>query len=183
MKRGKTIFIVCHCLLNSNAKVYPLADTKGVYTDDLAPLLQNGVGLVQLPCPETCYLGMNRWGMTKEQYDHKAYRDFCKMLLTPTMLQITAFAQEGYSISGVAGMDGSPNCGINTTCIGYCGGAICANNEKDPTKYFKTVAGRGLFIEIFAELLRAEGIAPSFISLHHETTTLSDQTGDKIDES
>ncbi|KJR96394.1 MAG: hypothetical protein VR65_28065 [Desulfobulbaceae bacterium BRH_c16a] len=170
MKRGKNIFIVCHCLLNSNAKIYPLADTKGVYTDDLAPLIRKGVGLVQLPCPETSYLGLSRWGMTKEQYDNKAYRDFCKMILHPILLQITAYTQAGYTISGVAGMDGSPNCGIAKTCIGYRGGEICSGNEQNLGSNLEMVAGRGVFMEILEELLKAEGIVPPFVSLHEENS-------------
>lgn len=168
MKRGKDIFIVCHCLLNSNAKIYPLAETRGVYADDLAPLIREGVGLVQLPCPETCYLGLGRWGMTKEQYDHKAFREFCKMILHPILLQIAAYAQAGYTISGVAGMDGSPNCGIAKTCIGYRGGEICLGNEQNLGSNLEMVAGRGVFMEILEELLKAEGIVPPFVSLHEE---------------
>ena len=168
MKRGKKVFIVCHCLLNSNAKIYPLADTPGVYTDNLAPLMHEGVGLVQLPCPETCYLGLNRWGMTKEQYDHQAFRDFCKTILHPVLLQITAFAQAGYIISGVAGMDGSPNCGITRTCVGYRGGEICSGNEMNLGNNLEMVPGRGIFMEILEELLRAVGIVPPFVSLHQE---------------
>ncbi|MGB3210254.1 MAG: CD3072 family TudS-related putative desulfidase [Desulforhopalus sp.] len=168
MKRGKNVFIICHCLLNSNAKIYPLADTRGVYTDDIAPLLSKGAGLVQLPCPETCYLGMNRWGMTREQYDHHAYRDFCKMILHPILLQITAFAGAGYRISGVAGMDGSPNCGITKTCIGYRGGEICFKSRNKLDSELKMVPGRGVFMEIFEELLKVEGIVPPFVSLHEE---------------
>ena len=170
MKRGNKIYIVCHCLLNSNAKIYPLADTKGVYVNDLKHLFENGTGLVQLPCPETCYLGMNRWGMTREQYAHKAFRDFCRTLLYPTMLQISAFVQAGYTISGVAGMDGSPNCGINQTCIGYQGGEICPEFALGGCSDLKMVSGRGVFMEIFEELLREEGVVTPFVSLHQETT-------------
>lgn len=171
MKRGKKIFIICHCLLNSNAKIYPLADTKGVYADDLAPLIKEGVGLVQLPCPETCYLGMNRWGMTKDQYDHQAYRDFCKVLLYPILLQVTSYKQAGYTIMGVAGMDGSPNCGISTTCMGYRGGEICSNSESNLGSDLEMVNGRGIFMEILEEMLQVEEILPPFVSLHQETVS------------
>jgi len=34
MKRGKNVFIVCHCLLNSNAKIYPLPDVIVVRKDE-----------------------------------------------------------------------------------------------------------------------------------------------------
>ena len=36
MHRSKKIVIVCHCLLNANAKVYPLAQCGGVYSEVLA---------------------------------------------------------------------------------------------------------------------------------------------------
>ena len=168
MKRGKTIYIVCHCLLNSNAKIYPLADIKGVYVDDLGHLFDEGAGLIQLPCPETCYLGMNRWGMTREQYANNAFRDFCKKILLPTMLQISAYVQAGYHIEGIAGMDGSPNCGINQTCVGYRGGEVCPEFALDQCSNLQLIPGKGVFMEIFEELLREEGIAVPFVSLHQE---------------
>lgn len=170
MKRGKDIFIVCHCLLNSNAKIYPLADTRGVYVDDLEQLIENGVGLVQLPCPETCYLGMNRWGMTREQYSHKGFHDFCKRILQPTLLQISAYVQAGYKISGVAGMDGSPNCGINQTCTGYTGGELCAESAQSQISGLKMISGKGVFMEILEEMMQEEGIVAPFVSLHKETS-------------
>lgn len=169
MQRGKIIYIVCHCLLNANAKIYPLADTKGVYTNALASIIADGAGLIQLPCPETCYLGMNRWGMTKDQYDHPAFRTFCTTLLTPVLWQIQAYAKAGYTIEAVAGMDNSPNCGINTTCIGFRGGEIsCSEIQNTLCNTLETVEGKGVFMEILKEALDAEGIHPRFVSLHQE---------------
>ncbi|MDJ0622385.1 MAG: hypothetical protein QNJ17_05440 [Desulfocapsaceae bacterium] len=76
MNRGRKILIVCHCILNINAKIQPLAPVQGVLTETIRPYLDDGCGLFQLPCPEVSYLGMNRWGMTREQYDHPAFRYF-----------------------------------------------------------------------------------------------------------
>ena len=35
MERSRKVMIVCHCQLNANAKIYPLALTGGVYRDFL----------------------------------------------------------------------------------------------------------------------------------------------------
>lgn len=62
MHRSRRILIMCHCLLNANAKIVPLASVQGVFTDVILPHINEGCGLFQLPCPETSYLGMYRWG-------------------------------------------------------------------------------------------------------------------------
>jgi predicted secreted protein len=169
MKRSREILIVCHCLLNCNAKVFPLADTGGVYRDALQAYIERGTGLLQLPCPETCYLGLNRWGMSKEQYDHRNYRSFCKQLLEPTMMQLEAFRAAGYQIVAVAGVNGSPNCGVETTCTGFSGGEICLETDIDKQcQQLEMVPGPGLFMEILAGLLDDIGLNCPFISLVDE---------------
>lgn len=169
MNRSKEILITCHCLLNSNAKIYPLAETGGMYVTALEPYVKKGVGLVQLPCPETCYLGMNRWGMTKEQFNHLSFRKFCRTLLEPTLLQISAFMEAGYNVMGIAGMDGSPNCGITKTCKGFTGGEICSDHfisaQCDGLQF---TPGMGVFMEILHESLKEMGISIPFLALHNE---------------
>ncbi len=67
MRRSQKVVVLCHCLLNANVKVRPLASYEAVL-----PAILNGfpsAGLFQLPCPETSFLGLSRWGMTREQYD------------------------------------------------------------------------------------------------------------------
>ena len=95
MKRSRKILIVCHCILNANAKVHPLAAVPGVSTDVISPHVAAGAGLFQLPCPETAYLGMNRWGMTREQYDNRSYRAHCRTILDAPLAQMLAFRPSG----------------------------------------------------------------------------------------
>ncbi|WP_341830623.1 CD3072 family TudS-related putative desulfidase [Desulfovermiculus halophilus] len=118
------MLITCHCVINANAKVPPLATVGGVFTDSVSEYIQSGCGFLQLPCPEVTYLGMNRWGMTKEQYDHPNFRRHCREILIYPMVHIQASVQAGYEIVGVLGMDKSPNCGLNLTCRGYTGGEL-----------------------------------------------------------
>jgi predicted secreted protein len=169
MLRSKTILIVCHCLLNANAKVYPLARCGGVYLDVLRDSIENGTGLFQLPCPENGYLGLNRWGMTREQYEHRHFREYCRNILSPSIDQIAAFVKSGYQITGVIGMDGSPNCGINRTCTGFCGGEISfQGNVEKQRERLKMESGRGVFMEIFSAMLAEAGIFPQFQGIDEE---------------
>ncbi len=161
MRRSRKILIVCHCLLNANAKIHPLATVPGVFTDVISPHVNFGCGLFQLPCPETTYLGMNRWGMTREQYDHRSYRVHCRNILESPLAQLTAFKQAGYEFVGLVGMDGSPNCGVNMTCEGYTGGEIAAPEEIErQIEALQLVPGKGVFMAELLELLHQVGIQP-----------------------
>ena len=58
--RSKKIVFIAHCLINQNAisdgtAVYPAA-----FTDLINLLMQNDIGIVQMPCPELCCLGLDR---------------------------------------------------------------------------------------------------------------------------
>ncbi|NTU71134.1 MAG: DUF523 domain-containing protein [Coriobacteriia bacterium] len=154
--RGRRIVVVAHCVLNSNSKVDGLANYAGAIRSTVAPLVESGVGIVQLPCPEATFLGMKRWGMTYEQYDTPAYRRHCRRILAPVIHELVAFDSAGYSLESVIGIDNSPSCGVNLTCRGYTGGEI----ETVPTS--TKSPGRGVFIEELQALLAARSLAIDF---------------------
>ena len=161
MMRSRKILIVCHCVLNANAKIYPLATAPGVFTEVIMPQIESGCGLFQLPCPETTYLGMNRWGMTREQYDHRAYRAHCRSILESTLAQLSAFKQADYDVVGLVGMDGSPNCGVNLTCEGYTGGEIASPDRIErQIESLRFISGKGVFMDELLLLLDQVGIRP-----------------------
>jgi predicted secreted protein len=169
MKRSRRILVVCHCILNANSKVYHLASTGGVHVDILKPYLEAGTGIVQLPCPELTYLGMNRWGMTREQYDHANFRTHCEKILEPAVLHIEAFIRAGYEIIGIMGMDGSPNCGVSRSCIGYEGGEIRNRDEwARQANNLRTSPGRGVFMEVLQSVLEKKGISSKFFAVDEE---------------
>jgi predicted secreted protein len=169
MKRSGKILVVCHCLLNSNAKVHPLAKVGGAHTNVLKHYIEAGVGLLQLPCPELSYLGANRWGMTREQYDHPNFRSHCESILTPTVNQMEAFVQAGYEIMGIMGMDGSPNCGVNRTCLGYMGGEIAhLGGLAGQSSTLRMAPGAGVFMEVFRTVLEKRGLKIPFQAVDEE---------------
>lgn len=122
-ERGRKVAVVAHCLLNVNTKVHGLARYDAVHPVALR-LIAEGAGLVQLPCPEEAHLGMNRWGMTRDQYDVPAYRRLCRGLARRVAEMVASLAADGCDILGVWGVDGSPSCGVNRSCEGYPGGEV-----------------------------------------------------------
>lgn len=156
MKRSRRVLVAAHCLLNVNSKVKGLATYEGVHPS-LFPLMAAGVGIVQLPCPELTYLGLRRWGMTKEQYDCPGYRRYCRSIAISTADQLAEYGREGYELVGLVGVDGSPSCGVTLTCSGYCGGEVAATLS-DGLPEVTEERGRGIMIEELLLELSARGM-------------------------
>ncbi|WDP88503.1 MAG: hypothetical protein HUN04_01595 [Desulfobacter sp.] len=154
MNRNKQILVVSGCILNANAKILPLATYRGANLEFLMPWLEKGAGIVQLPCPETGFLGMKRWGMTREQYDTPAYRSHCRKIIRPALLEIEAYAEAGYTLAGVAGVMGSPSCGVKKTCLGFTGGEIGCGDINAQVDRLRMADGPGVFMEILKESFR-----------------------------
>ncbi len=163
MKRSRRIVLVCHCILNSNSKVEGLAEYQGALTDTVKLLMEEGLGIMQLPCPEISSCGMRRWGMVKEQYDTPFYRDHCQRLFYPQLQQVEEYLLNGYEIVGIIGIDGSPSCGVNKTCSGDWKGEISKNPDiQNMINGLQMVEGSGVFIEEIKEMLKKRDIHISF---------------------
>ena len=59
-KRSKRVLLVAHCVLNQNAKIDRCAHYLGAIKEIAQTLLDSGVGIVQMPCPELAHLGLDR---------------------------------------------------------------------------------------------------------------------------
>jgi predicted secreted protein len=131
------VTVVAHCLLN------PLTRVRGLSSVPFSPLGP----LVQLPCPEALYLGLERWAVTKNQLDVPQFRRFCRQIIVPYADLLEMLAGQGVRLH-IVGLAGSPSCGVETTSRGYTGGRV---REQD----HEHVSGQGLFMEeLMAELER-----------------------------
>jgi len=108
------INVIAHCLINPSVRL------KG-----LKPQKQPDISgyIIQLPCPETAYFGLNRWEITVEQLEIPNYRSFCQKIFRPTGDIIRMLYGEGYSIN-LIGVPGSPSCGAKTISTGFDGGRL-----------------------------------------------------------
>ena len=58
--RSKRVVLAVHCILNQNARIDECAHFPGAMGRIAQLLVDSGVGIVQLPCPELLYLGLDR---------------------------------------------------------------------------------------------------------------------------
>ena len=168
------IMTVCHCVLNPASKVVSFNieeyEAERVLRErTVSTLLQNGVGLIQMPCPEFTLYGSRRWGHVKEQFDNPFFRAHCKTLLAPVVDQLAEYAAhpERFRLLGILGIDGSPCCGVNKTCMGDWGGELyCTNQTQRPLDPAREAEGLGVFMEELTLLLKERSLALPIFSLH-----------------
>lgn len=130
MQRSKQILIVSHCILNQNTVIPDEARAAGAVISAVEWAMKQGYGLLQLPCPEFTFLGLDRPPMTYEQYNTPEYRKHCREILKPVLSQAEDYIKNGYEIAGILGIQSSPSC--------------------DPT--------RGIFMEELTAMFSEEGI-------------------------
>lgn len=151
-RSGKIIFL-SHCCLNQNAKVRGIATYPGSVRPLVELLLDNNVGMFQMPCPEMTYIGAMRWGHVKDQYNSPMFRRHCRELAEKVVDQMEEYQRSGYQVLGAIMMDGSPVCGLNITPQPaepgqIFGGMVWYLPEQ------KNVADRGVYCEILQQLVR-----------------------------
>lgn len=112
MLRSKRLIIMSHCVLNQNSVVCPLARAKGSFKF-VKQLIDEGVGIIQLPCPEFKFLGTTRKPMDKDEYDTPEYRSLCRSLLIPVVEDMEVYLKDGYEIREIIGINESPTCSIS----------------------------------------------------------------------
>jgi predicted secreted protein len=139
---------------------------QGVLREIMDRFIEDGTGILQLPCPESSYLGINRWGMCYEQYNHPNFQRHCRNILIPSVDQIETFVAAGYVITGVVGADGSPNCGVTKIPSGLSGGVLRSMDDvKNQLKSFRYLEGTGVFFGILKKMLRERGISIDFMAI------------------
>lgn len=166
MKRSRKILLVSHCILNSNSKIEGLSQYGGVFKEVISIINSEGIGIIQLPCPEMIAYGIKRWGHVKEQFDTLFYRNNCREMLKPIVGQVKSYMDTGYEIIGVLGIDGSPSCGVNLTCSGNWGGELSGNeNLEDIIKGSRDLESQGVFMEELDKYFKEYDMKIPFIAI------------------
>jgi predicted secreted protein len=136
--RSKKIMLVSHCILNQNSVVEPLARARGAF-GFAKELIDSGIGIIQLPCPEFRYLGITRKPMSKAEYDTPEYRSLCRRLFEPILEDLLVYLDNGYEFCGIIGINQSPTCSIT--------------------------GKRGILMEEVLTLLASKGISPNYLEV------------------
>lgn len=130
--RGKKVIFLSHCLLNENTRYLGGACEAGAVTCVVQECIDQGWGIVQMPCPEEQAWG----GVLKRRLIHAfgsegtlLYRSreivlpllawytrrVCRRLARQAVKQIHDYIRSGFVVAGIVGVDGSPSCGVRRT--------------------------------------------------------------------
>lgn len=168
--RSKKVVFVASCLLNTNNKVMGLARYPGMCKEVLNTINKNGLGVMQMQCPETLYLGVQRWWATKNLYDNVGFRPFCRNLAKQIVDYMVAYEQVDYETVAVLCCDGSPTCGYKLTGWDENWGGPPADLDFNET----LVEGSGVYIEELIKEIEERNIkVPPFYGL-----ALDDESAD-----
>ena len=153
--RSKRILLVAHCLLNQNAKLDRCAFYPGAIREAAQLILDFGAGIVQMPCPETLCLGLDRQAdpaahPSVEAEDTRiamcmqesTARQKMQQMVADLLYQVEEYRKHSFALLGVVGINGSPTCAVERTW------------NADALQ-----EGPGVFIELLQAALAERGIS------------------------
>ena len=139
--RGMKVVLVPHCELNQNSRLAGCAEVPAAVSELVAGLMERGVGVVQMPCPELMTIGLDRDHVhIRDELEKPPARAACRRMAAELCYQIAQYLAGGLLVLGVLGKNGSPACGVEETW----------RAERGP--------GRGVFIEEFTAEMTARGL-------------------------
>lgn len=153
--RSRRVVFIAHCLLNQNAISDGTAVCPAVCREVVEFFMNRETGVVQMPCPELCCLGLDRGNAfgadSPVLVENTRIRESLKRRETNQALtelagqvtgQILEYRRHGFEVVGVVGVNRSPSCGVDTTS---------AHNAE--------IEGMGLFIEKITRQLAEKGLS------------------------
>ena len=159
--RSKKVIFLAHCLLNQNAISDGTAVCPAAFGELIQLLLDREVGIVQMPCPELCCLGLDRGDVhgadrpvveentrIRRAMEKDGPRQKREALADLVAEQVQEYHKHGFQVLGIVGANRSPNCGVETT-----------------SDFDREVEGRGAFMEAIAQRLEAAGISVPMLGL------------------
>ncbi|MDR3905552.1 MAG: hypothetical protein Q3X66_03785 [Evtepia sp.] len=151
--RSRKVAFLAHCLLNQNAISDGTAVRPAGFPEMVSYLLEHGVGIVQLSCPELLCLGLDRGDpqgaerpvvventrIRRAMAQAEPSRRLAQ-LVEDTMAQLLEYRRYGFQVVGILGANRSPCCGVDTT------------SQDD-----QEVPGMGVFLEALSRRLEEVG--------------------------
>ncbi len=105
----KRVALLSHCILNPFCE-YEEPAAKKLYREFVAALMENDIGILQLPCPELTYQGLERESIVPGDKKGDDYADYCKKVLEPVINNVIEYRKNNIEVIAVLGIDTSPSC-------------------------------------------------------------------------
>ncbi len=109
-KRMRRVIFISHCWLNINTRFPEGCAFEGANVPLIKTLLDSGLGIIQMPCPEYECLGLEkyRYGEIVNEELRACFRKTAQTVVK----QIKDYLELGFEIVGILGMNPSPSCGV-----------------------------------------------------------------------
>ena len=106
----------------------------------------------------------------KDQFDTPHFRNVCRCEFEIYLQQLQEYINNGYNIIGILGIDGSPSCGVDLTCVGDWRGEIGSNpNLRQTIDSIKYVGEMGVLMDEISKILSENGIELEMFGFQTET--------------
>lgn len=147
-KRQRRVIFISHCWLNINTRFPQGAAFGGANEPLIRTLLDSGVGIIQMPCPEYEVLGLEKYAYGEIVLGplRARFREVAQVVVK----QIKDYLALGFDVLGVLGMNPSPSCGVDVTK----GKGTMLGTDRDTSE----VEDSGIFIDELKNLLRENGL-------------------------
>lgn len=189
--RGGRVVFVSHCLLNENVRYLGGATRSGAIDEVVLAILDQGVGLVQMPCPEQQAWGgvlkplmLLGYGRGEGWARYRSTRLAAAMGLTMwsratfaplarrVAREIADYQNAGMRVVGVVGVRASPSCGVGCTlaldkALDTVAGCplrqLTVASMNDRVVAASRRPGPGLFVGALQAALSRRGVAVPFL--------------------
>lgn len=159
--RSGKIVVVTHCILNVHCLEDNLAVYPGLEEEVVKLLIEKGVGIYQIPCPEIELSSIFRKPLPKESYENIKIREVYRNLSDNIISTLSSYIKKGYTLTAVIGAEGSPTCGVDF--VGKWKNHV--KGKKEFPRDIEFVSGSGVFIEEFRSSLAGKNIHPEWIGI------------------
>jgi predicted secreted protein len=181
-QRSRRVVFISHCLLNENVRYLGGAFQPGAVREALAPFLNQGIGIVQMPCPEQRAWGGVLKRRTLRYYGSSrrlgpaallAFRGYTRWmywrLARRVVRDLEDYLHSGFEVVGIVGIAGSPSCGVARTLDLRRSLPVIADPTIDRDNLNAraiaecVIPGRGLFVEALRRRLHRRGLEVPFL--------------------
>ena len=188
--RARKVVFLSHCLVNENTRYLGGAFRKAGIKELLDYLIDQGIGIVQMVCPE-----QKAWGGVDKShiwrvFDSKgtiAYtlrglvipvfkfytRYKYRRIAREVIKEVVDYSNAGFDVVGVIGVDGSPSCGVLSKLSIECSWEVMSDSSLDELEsssfnnrlYSQCLTtGSGIFIGQLQEQAKKREIKLKFCS-------------------
>jgi predicted secreted protein len=187
-ERSKKVVFVAHCILNENTRYLGGAFRKGCIDEVVDEMQRQGIGIVQMKCPE-----QKAWGglLKKYMWQPMGSRNTILYKLKGVFLpffiwntrriyqkiareigaEIKDYLESGFEVLGIMGIAGSPSCGVTRALDIRKSFEFLANTDTDDLNRKRMnelgvneliIEGKGFFIEAIEKDLKKKNINVRF---------------------